>query len=288
MFYSPPKDDSADEGKQAFLLGSISQLTLGAQIMDTLTQLHCHFTRSFFIVFSLFAISFTQPSTASATGYITPGSEWITADPAAKITTNEMVGVYFEKDRSYSCTVHGYQAGFDNAIVSPDSSIITATEAGKKTPHVAAIDAPADDRLILTAKQSGVHIISLSTSKAGGENVRAQCLETTLYGGYNTNVNDFNFLELNNTTNSGIKGKITATNADGTVVINKKSFSVPAGRRVDVDLHSAVGNNKFGMLVITHNGTFGALQGYVSQYRGTVSDFQLTVALPLKHREQQL
>lgn len=110
-----------------------------------------------------------------------------------------------------------------------------------------------------------------SGTSAGQTEVRLQ--DTTLIGGFNTGVTDFNFLELTNSlapTNrdSGvISGTITAKNVITDVVFLTRSFSVNAGNRLDVNLHDAVGPGAFGIIIVSHNGPSGSLKGQVSQYR---------------------
>jgi hypothetical protein len=129
--------------------------------------------------------------------------------------------------------------------------------------------------------------ISFGNLAPSPTNLDTQCNETSLFGGYNTNANPFNFLEISNTTNSTITGKIYATNFDGTVVVNGTAFSVAAGRRTDVDLHTPAGANKYGLLKIIHDGPLGALQANVSFYSGTPADLTLRGTVPVIPRDKR-
>lgn len=110
-------------------------------------------------------------------------------------------------------------------------------------------------------------------------NVPVQCYETTLYGGFNTSVTNFNFLELINTLTKletsdpkTVSGKITAINTvpnPDVTVINNVSFSVQPGSRLDVDIHQAAGIGAFGPVKVAHDAAPGALKGIVSQYNIT-------------------
>jgi hypothetical protein len=120
----------------------------------------------------------------------------------------------------------------------------------------------------------------------GGPDFVISCNETSLYGGFNTNINNFNFLELTNTSNTDIIAKIKAVTSDGTLALNNFTVTVPAGLRFDIDLHTPVGQGKYGNIVVTHDGAVGALTGYVSQYLGTGESFALSTSLPLATRER--
>ena len=107
--------------------------------------------------------------------------------------------------------------------------------------------------------------------------VQAYCNETTLYGGFNTSVTDFNFLEITNTletVTTPLSGRtITLTlSAINTVpepdatVINSDSFTVAAGSRYDVNIHERAGSGAFGPIKLAHNGAPGSIKAIVSQY----------------------
>lgn len=101
----------------------------------------------------------------------------------------------------------------------------------------------------------------------------AHCTETTLYGGFNTSVTDFNFIEISNIlspTNysSGIvSGKIQAVDSISNQRILDREFSVSPGDRIDIDVHSVAGAGRFGQVIIYHDGPPGSLKAITSQYR---------------------
>ncbi len=165
--------------------------------------------------------------------------------------------------------------------------MITARAAGDITPPITGDTGSNDDnRLTFTPTTADRFRLTVDDALGASESVRVRCLDTTLYSGFNTNVNDFNFLELTNTTNATVSGKVYAITADGTTAINGSSFSVSASRRLDVDLHTPAGANKYGLVIVTHDGPLGALTGGVSQYSGSVSNFELTGFVPLAATEQ--
>ena len=179
----------------------------------------------------------------------------------------------------WSTDVQGTTGGTPEAI--------TARLAGGINPQITG-DAgdSTDNRITFTPTTSDRFQLTVASAAGGGESVRIRCFDTTLYGGFNTNVNDFNFLELTNISSAQIGGKIYAVNFDGTVAINGAAFTVEPNRRLDIDLHTPAGADKYGLVYVSHNGPFGSLKGTVSQYTGTVSNFNLTGTIPLTPIEQ--
>lgn len=224
---------------------------------------------------------------------VTVGSR--SADTSGVITAaaTDTIKVQFEAGRSYACTAAPRSSvsefDFSTNIIDPSATRV-ARKCGNISPVVTtptATDSGFDDnRLCFTALESGIHTITVETAVGGGEVVRIECLETTLFGGYNTNVNDFNFLELENTTGATITAKVTAKTNSGTTVIDAQEVEIDAGERADVDIHQAAGTDVFGPIIVTHDGPLGALQGRTSLYTGDVSDFNLNGQTPLQSREQ--
>ena len=246
------------------------------------------------LLFSFLAlVVILLPSTAAATGFITPGSQRASTGGTIGVTAGTEFQIYLEAGRSYACTVIPADStttlAISSDVMDPDGDTITVNQRGDYTPIVTAPTGTAAEamRVTLTPTKDGLHKFTVSTA-TGTEVVRPECVETTLYGGYNTNVNDFNFLELTNTTNREIRVRITATNFNGDVVINNQEAVIPANRRVDVDIHSAAGNNVFGGLKVTTNGPLGGVLAFLSQYSGTVTDFSLSVSLRLQTRDRTL
>ena len=111
------------------------------------------------------------------------------------------------------------------------------------------------------------------------QGVKLRCDETTLYGGFNTSVTDYNFLEISNTLSpytsapltQEINGTVTAINTvpdPDVVVIDRATFPLPiaAGSRLDINIHSAAGNGAFGTVRLCHDGPLGSINAVVSQY----------------------
>ena len=226
-----------------------------------------------------------------------PGSRDSSAGTISFGVGDNYIRLYMEANRSYTCTfiTNSIPASSDvtftdllnNSIVSVSALALT----GGVTPVVGSSIAPVPGHRASftlsgdTGQTDGVYYFLLRNNGSGSYNGRVECAETTLYGGYNTNVSNFNFLEVVNISNTAISGTITATNSNGTVVINKQAFTVSANNRLDVDVHTPAGAGKYGSIRVTYNGPVGALQAYVSQYNGTASSFSLSGIVPLKTRD---
>lgn len=230
------------------------------------------------------ALITVSSSPAFAVDYILSIGHDASTDSGGQVTvqTGDRFLIDFSASRSYACdaiptastTDFDWSATVTGQGVTAES--ITARLAGAIVPQTGGESGGnADNRLTLTPTTTDRFALTVANTAVGGETIRVRCYATTLFGGYNTNVNDFNFLELTNIGNQTISGTITAINFDGTTVINAQAFSVPAQRRVDVDLHTPAGADKFGLVRVTTDGPFGTLLGNVSQYSGTVTSFSL-------------
>lgn len=207
------------------------------------------------------------------------------------LESSDAILVDLEADRSYACEgvplTIATDFDFSNQVVGQGASPLTFTArfGGDISPIVGGeVGDRTDNRVIVTPTQSDRYRIEIEGAAVGGESVLIRCYETTLFGGFNTNVNDFNFLELTNIGNATITARVSAIEFDDTVALNNAEFAVPAGQRVDVSLHDFAGMNKFGFVRVTHDAPLGTLNGAVSQYFGTVEDFRLGGSQQLKHR----
>lgn len=97
------------------------------------------------------------------------------------------------------------------------------------------------------------------------------CEDSTLIGGFNTVVTELNYLEIIHNAAVPIIAHLYGyrETTSGEKVIDTGLLIPGAGvqRRVDVDLHSAVGQGTFGTLVLTSDAPRGALTAYVAQYQ---------------------
>ncbi|HQH25921.1 MAG TPA: hypothetical protein PLP17_00880 [Oligoflexia bacterium] len=214
-------------------------------------------------------------------------------------TTTSVVALFafLEQDKSYACTAGvsfpGLDTGFQpqvsdsNGVIDNNANGVALR--GAVTPHVNVVSSSAladDDRIVITPTKSDNYQFSVfNNSQSSDVDFRLECLETTLYGGYNTNANPFNFLELTNTTNAAVSGRVRGFNFDGSPSV-ETFFGIAANSRFDIDVHTAAGPNKYGVLIVTHNGPYGALQGVLAQYSGPPSALVLQSTLPLQPRQQ--
>jgi len=136
---------------------------------------------------------------------------------------------------------------------------------------------PADSRRCIHTLSKASYLMGVHLGTPTNNFLSAQlveCIETTLFGGYNTNVTDFNFLELTNLlkgdfNNQAITTVIAITDLFGNLVVPEKLQVVRPGFRTDIDIHSIVGAGKYGTIRIAHDGPPGALKAALTQYRIT-------------------
>ncbi len=203
------------------------------------------------------------------------------------VDSGETVDINVEPNRCYCCFAYSDLASdnvrFGTTQINADEggfSSLTVTARGRAAPRMEANRG----RVCFSTGtfESAVVRLELLHDDSGDDidDVRMRCDETTLYGGYNTSVTDFNFLELTSTLNpdsSGtqtITGTITATNvvtSPDTTVIDEQEFTLNAGSRTDVDIHTAAGTSTFGPVRVCHNGPPGSVSAVMSQYRITSS-----------------
>ena len=213
-------------------------------------------------------------------------------------TTDEVEVTIFD-GRSYCCQITSNTAGssdlgFDS--ISVTSGVLnSAAQRGKINPWL--ISAPANARRCFIFTESGggngIADVKFGISATGTLNgVYLKCTDTTLYGGFNTVVTDFNFIEITNTLTPNTAGD------DGTVQVVVKAFKqsgeeilnttldppLAAGQRRDIDIHSVAASD-FGPVVITHNGPPGAIRAVNAQYRIVTSvplDFEPVLVVPFR------
>ncbi len=110
-----------------------------------------------------------------------------------------------------------------------------------------------------------------------------------LYCKFNTNASEYNFLELTNRTNRTIYGQLSYLNNSGVAIGNTTYFQLSPYQRKDVDIHSIVGQNKYGQVLIKVGSTTTVAEvgASVSHYytsngklRQTVSELCESALLP--------
>ncbi len=230
---------------------------------------------------------------AEATDYLF--STGVEHSLTATVNSGDAMNIYLERGHSYNCEASP-QSVSSNIILSTNvrdslnltGESFTARRTSQMSPVLSfSVGFANGSRLSLIPPTSKLWNISFTTTFVGGESVVMICRDTTLEGGFNTFINNFNFLELTNLTTDAISGTITAVNFNGAVVINAQPFSVGAGLRFDVDIHTPAGPNRYGTVTVVHDGPTAGLSGTISQYAGTVSSFELRATIPLKTLGQQ-
>lgn len=207
-------------------------------------------------------------------------------------------------DRSYcieTLTTTGTSWAFVNALSPVDANFnIVTTNRGEASSPVYPIFVPSLTPLarrcfISTGNFQNISSYRLQASLGFtganlGIGVLIQLNDTTLLGGYNTNVTDFNFLELTNTListshDTGItSGKFTLRSSITNQIVATRNFTVNPQDRIDISIHDIVGKGSFGAVTLVHNGPPGSLKGIVSQYRILSTnplDFEPVVQQPL-------
>lgn len=227
---------------------------------------------------------------ADVPGFGNNGDSQITSIGASSSRSDD---IYVEVNRSYECTVLSnntsdtltllFVDGSGNAL---DATANKIRSIGNVTPQILSESGAANNRLSIQPVLPYTSTTRLRTTNISGSTISTErvCLETTLYGGYNTNANPYNFLELTNITNASVTAKVRGYNFDGTATVNS-TVTIGPNSRFDVDIHSAAGQNKYGILIVTHDGPYGALIGYVSQYTGTPESLIQTGSIKLKPRQ---
>ncbi len=253
-------------------------------------MLNVNLSRPSILILGMLCIAII-PSSALASGYLAiPGSHF-----AAGGLQSNLVSFNFEirtdANRSYACTAIGFETDSELEITSIDSVGTggLARSCGNITPAIF-VNSGSDssgnnNRWCLLQRSTSNYMINVNSESGGGEPARVECVETTLYGGYNTNANPFNFLEVTNLTNAAITFQLFVVNDAGTFVIDGTPFVVDPNKRQDIDIHTPVGANKYGMLWIAHNGPYGALQATVSQYSAALEQ---RASISLRPRDQNL
>ncbi len=223
----------------------------------------------------------------------------------ASLGDSDFVTLGVQRNRSYCIEIFTYS---NSAAFSTFSNIVTDNDTGLD--EAVTVRGNAYPRVyggigFANSENARICLITGGSSQAAGSallfDVRTtgalasgrstlKAVETTLTGGFNTSVTDFNFLELTNTTSLNglddgvISGIVIGRNAITDQEILNLSFSVNPGDRVDIDIHTAAGPGAFGPITVIHNGVPGALKGVVSQYRIVSTnpfDFEPVVQQPL-------
>lgn len=193
-------------------------------------------------------------------------------------------------NRSYCVSIQAEQsisARFDTVA---GNGALAVTDRGKDDPLLARsalVSAEGARKCFLAPINTALVGEQISVGLEGSgilSNVNVFLEETSLYGGYNTSVTDFNFLEI-----SAFGNKISGSTEASTInlsiivrdVVNNTTFQVArtivtdllsGSGRIDVNIHELVDNKSFGPIVINHNGPAGSISARVVQYNITATN----------------
>ena len=234
-------------------------------------------------------------TTANAEVYRLRAGQEITVDSVTTSDTAFLVGF---NERSYCCQITSpiRNISFDTVSTS-DGVLNNLVDRGRINPwNHGTTNSRRCFYVTNVANNVKATVINLGIDVAvSSDNVSMGCTDTTLYGGFNTSVTDFNFIEITNTLTSGI-----TTGDTGDVVVTVKafgtagtellstSFTLAAGRRRDVNVHESAPRD-FGPVIITHNGPPGAIRAVNAQYRIVTTeplDFEPVLVVPFREGRQ--
>ncbi len=187
---------------------------------------------------------------------------------------------------TYVCNFQrGFTTGLSETVVSP-SGDITGTLVGDDYPAIQLEDdvdqinpvdneeldtVATDNRIVFQATDSGNYNVRIAIwgTDDTTEDAFMDCIDVTQNVGFNTFVNNLNFLEVTNNLGRTLRVAWEAIKFDGTSISG--AVDVAANTRSDIDIHSAVGPNSFGNLRIGVLGVEGAAILNLSQYQTTSS-----------------
>jgi hypothetical protein len=201
------------------------------------------------------------------------------------------------KFNSYCCTAvadntQADLAGFDRVPTGPTGGPEGGENRGAVEPLITfGTNTNNEGRLCFTPSETGV--FAAAAVAVGGptsfDNLRVECEETTLYGGYNTAAAPLNFLEITNTTASNVDVLVRAGNAlTGQTDVAIAQVTLGPSQRADIDIHSKVTAGSFGAIRINSNAPRGAVVATVSQYKITSTNplaFELVGRVPFEPRK---
>lgn len=197
--------------------------------------------------------------------------------------TDDVIAVSIAGAHSFCCTykmkdsltivdgVYTATGGFISAKNSAGSAIEFAKDEGFRNPLVSfSEENNVTSRACMRSKNEeanggDVVYLTLSIPETPPAEVRVECKDTTLIGAYNTFASDFLYLEL--IAAQGRRGHIVSI--EGLDSNDNQVFSVSLNvvARSDVAIHTLVGKNTIGRVVVTHDGPAASLNAYMAEYR---------------------
>lgn len=227
-----------------------------------------------------FSIAFlVMGSSAHAIDYVIPADTSRTIRNTT-VTDADAVIMQMEHNRSYCCQITSQNDANDPAVDFGMATISTGdlldgSFRGSTSPYLG-INSPSDEQRFCARFEeevgNGRGFLTLPiVEDSPGVDSTISCSETTLFGGFNTSVTDFNFIEVSNTAvaiggSTPIMVKLTADGVISGTRLVSTTFELNPGQRTDIDIHSSAPSD-FGPVVITHNGPPGSIIATTAQYR---------------------
>ena len=206
------------------------------------------------------------------------GQSLVTGGTTSTVNTNTGTPVVQNTNPSLANenlgTANGVVTQGTGIAAAPSETLVTAGTSVGTTSNPIVLD--------LLSTSGGANTGTVSTAPATAANtISAVNLSgNALVGFFNTVVNTFNFLELVNVTNDPVNGSFVAIDFDGNSFV--ESFTLPAQRRRDFDIHSLVGQGRFGHIFVDWTGASNAVFGAIGQYGGTANTLVFRCEVPLE------
>jgi hypothetical protein len=207
--------------------------------------------------------------------------------------------------RSYSCALNDRSGQYElsKTILNPQGQSISAIypevnpkELSTRFSSAEAFgDTTLSDNIIsfnttAGAEGFGTYTITMKSTAEGSSRPSIFCRDTSRVCSFNTFVNDFNFLEVFNTGFSPAIVSYIATDFEGNTF--SAVGTIAPGARADFDIHSQVGSQKFGSIVVRPliGVPFNeSIRARLSQYKGADLSFtEACQALPFNFIDRGL
>lgn len=217
------------------------------------------------LLIGLFSLFLPAAATADG-GLFVPIGEYPGVPNGQTITDGATFGMAGQGNRSYLCGVGigGSAASLSTTIISPSGATITGTRTSSPTAakryvnSLSGYDASdtdlIDNVVFFTtpsgANESGKYTLTIGVSNGPGSYFSAGCRETSILCEFNTFVNDANFLEVTNMSTFPMNARMRLEAFSGQEFAPTGVLTVQPAARTDYDLHSIVGANNYGFLLI--------------------------------------
>lgn len=223
-----------------------------------------------FLVPAVFAEGYTVESS---------GERYITKS----IQNGDTINMKGFTGRSYCCKVRGAETYTSSPYFSSVKMLgtdVPYSKRGKMEPSFPTNEEHLHDsemRLCFFAVDGVLHgdphTLTVAVQSAGEWPMDFKCSETTLYGSFNTSVNQINYLELVNTSSvESISAKITIVDSITGTTYGPFVRTIGANEREDIAIHDILPNPGFGRVIVDNDAPRSALRATVSQYLITSAD----------------